>query len=89
MMSYTNRKSSMVSGEMEFPCNFCMYLLIENPFSGALLPCDNEAAVLKSHAIIGNFGKSSSSKIGHFRETISLSISSPDLASDITRRSAS
>ena len=79
----------MVSGEMEFPCNFCMYLLIKNPFSGALLSCNNEAAVLKSHAISGNFGKSSLSKIGHFRETISLSISNPDLASEITGRSAS
>ena len=89
MMSRTNRKASVVSGEMEYPCNINMYLLIDNPFSGALLPCDNEGAVLKSHAISGNLDNPSSSKIGHFRETISLLISSPDLSSEITGRSAS
>ena len=66
-----------------------MYMLIENSFSGALLPWDNDAAILKSDAISGNFGKPPSSKIVYFRETISLSISSPDLASEITGRSAS
>ena len=88
-MSCTNWKALVVSGEMEFPCNFSMYFLIDNQFSGALLPCDNEGAVLKNHATSGNFGKPSSSKIGHFREIISLLISIPDLSSEVTGRSAS
>ena len=86
-MSCTNRNALVVSGEMELPCSFSIYLLIDNLFSGALLPCDNEGAVLKSHAISGNFGKPSSSKIGYFRETISLMISSPDLSSEVRGRS--
>ena len=69
---------------MEFSCNCSMYLLIVNPFSGAPLPWDNDATILKGDAISGNFGKpSSSSKIVLSRETISLPISSLDLAPEI------
>ena len=82
MVPFTNCKASMV---MVY-CN--MYLLIENPFSGVLLPWDNDVAVLKSDTISGNFGNLSSSKIVLSRETISLSISSLGLASEITGRSA-
>ena len=88
MVSFTNRRASVVSGEMELPYNCTMYLVIENPFSGALLPWDNYAAILKNDAINGNFAKPSSSKVALCRETISLSISSRDLASEITGRSA-
>ena len=63
MVSFTNCKASLVSDEMKLPCTCSMYLLVENPFSGSLLPWDNDAAILKSDAISGNFGKPSSSKI--------------------------
>ena len=45
MVSFTNHKSSMVSGEIEFP--------IENPFSVMLLPWHNDAATLNNDAISG------------------------------------
>ena len=56
MLSFRNRKASMVPRDMEFPCNCSMYLLIQNPFSGALLSWDNDAAILLSDAISGHFG---------------------------------
>ena len=72
MVSFTNQKASMVSGEMEFPYNCSMYLLIRNLFSGALLPSNNDGAILKSDGIrSGNFGWWSSPKIVVSRETIS------------------
>ena len=92
MVSFTNSKASMSSAELKFLRNCSIYLLIENPFPGALLPWDNDVATLMRDAISGNFCKPSSSKTVLSKDMISLLISIlvyPDLAPEITGRSAS
>ena len=62
-MSSTNLNLSIVSESRSKSCTWIIYLLIENPFSGALFPCEKDETTLKKDAMWGNLGDPASSTI--------------------------